>query len=84
MTNEEMLAQLKKDVHGKVEELNFASYQGDVTGLVAIVINGNGEVQIMQAFNSIQAPHIYTAAGLLQRQIEVMLQKNATTLKPRD
>lgn len=84
MNAEEVTAQLKIDVHKKIEELNFAEYQGDILGMVAIVINKNGQLQTMQAFSSMQAPHIYTAAGLLQRQIEGMLSVSAEEMKPRE
>lgn len=84
MTNDEVAAQLKKDVKAKVEELNFAEYQGDIIGMCAIVINKNGQLQTLNAYSSIQAPHIYVAAGLLQRQIETMLSANSEDLKPRE
>jgi hypothetical protein len=84
MTNEEALAQLKKDIAAKIDELTFAHYQGDISGIAMIVINKNGEMQLMQAFNNVQAPHIYTIAGCLQRQIEAMLTNGAIPLKPRE
>lgn len=81
MTHEE---ELRKIVKEKIAELNFAEYQGDIRCFAAIVITKAGDVQIISAYDSINSPHIYLTAGMLQRQIEAVYTKGAMEVKPRE
>ena len=67
MTEEEAKKELSTLIHKKIDELTYACYQGDIVGFVGVVINKEGQLQLMEAFNNHQAPHIYMLAGILQR-----------------
>lgn len=77
MTPEEHEKELAKQVKDKIAELSYAHYQGDIRAMAIICMNKNGDVQIMQCFDSLAAPHIYVAADMLKDQIRGMLRKNA-------
>lgn len=76
MTKEEHEKRLQKDVKEKIEELNFALYQGDVKQLLIFCMDKNGAIQCMRAFDSIGAPHFYLMSGILQKEIEEIFLKH--------
>lgn len=77
-----MSKSLKEVVDEKMNELSMAHYSGDISGMVVIFVTKAGVLQTMRAYDSNQAPHIYMASSLLQREIEQIIQSSAT--KPQE